>query len=61
MIKEINMAVIAVDVQVAASVIRILSLIGRIFYFFIWLDVVTYFILRVNLWLDIKLIIMSLN
>lgn len=61
MIKEINMAVIAVDVQDAASVIRILSLIGRIFYFFIWLDVVTYFILRVNLWLDIKLIIMSLN
>ena len=61
MIKEINMAVIAVDVQDAVSVIRILSLIGRIFYFFIWLDVVTYFILRVNLWLDIKLIIMSLN
>lgn len=61
MIKEINMAVIAVDVQDAASVIRILSLIGRIFYFFIWLDVVTYFVLRVNLWLDIKLIIMSLN
>ena len=61
MIKEINMAVIAVDVQDAASVIRILSFIGRIFYFFIWLDVVTYFVLRVNLWLDIKLIIMSLN
>lgn len=33
MIKEINMAVIAVDVQDAASVIRILSLIGRIFLF----------------------------